>query len=770
MTRWWMVVLAAGLLLADVRGQCGLTPTAIVGGSVRSHAVLDGSRAVVARGTGLELYDLSDPAMPVLLHRLDASNGPIDSAGAMRLSGSGVMAATIQRGSVWVYTTEGGSLNRVAVYQMVSAGTPVSANAIRLVGTTLYTLSSGLFQVVDLSNPAAPVLRSSTAVTNLGLLLIGRGACQYALNSSRALVVLDCANPAAPRVTTTSITGVNITSIDGDRLWVLSDDGRTRAYDIGSSTIPTLLGDLPAGFDAAAIVTIGGVSYLRQGGALVAADLSDVTTPRVLGAGPAGLASPFYRLTDGTLLTAGEGFTTVDVHDVQAMRVLATRPGPCKQPWAFAGEGSALWVLDSSESGWRVVSLDMSNLDAPTSLGRLDLPGTWYDAELAVAGGLLIVSEYSPEPVIRVIDVSDPAAPRARGAVALPWRPAAQKLAMRPGLAAAVGGDFGRTAILLDLTDPDSPEVIAPGLWDAPGFAGGYAMDGNMLVVNMSSRISAFDVSDPRQPQPLFSTEGFIRVDSIAAKNGVIAAVGLSQGPRLIDASEPDRIIGVFTDRAFRGSFNAAAAGPDGIVTTMAGLIDTSDRRHPYLREWAAPTPVVGANKVAGVHGAVVCAVSDLWIYRTGVDHPPAIRDGFPWGTRALRPCSGEPFELSVDAVGPPNGLTYQWYTYFRRPIEGATSPTLRIPRFTRSDVLPYYCVVTNACGSTAYPYESTSSLMWDFCAADFNCDRFVDFFDYTEFVGAFEAGDLKADMNGDDFLDFFDYTDFLQVFELGCG
>jgi hypothetical protein len=54
-------------------------------------------------------------------------------------------------------------------------------------------------------------------------------------------------------------------------------------------------------------------------------------------------------------------------------------------------------------------------------------------------------------------------------------------------------------------------------------------------------------------------------------------------------------------------------------------------------------------------------------------------------------------------------------------------------------------------------------------CSADFNQDGFLDFFDYDEFVGAFETGDPRTDFNLDGFLDFFDYDAFVQAFEIGC-
>jgi hypothetical protein len=54
-------------------------------------------------------------------------------------------------------------------------------------------------------------------------------------------------------------------------------------------------------------------------------------------------------------------------------------------------------------------------------------------------------------------------------------------------------------------------------------------------------------------------------------------------------------------------------------------------------------------------------------------------------------------------------------------------------------------------------------------CAADFNGDNQVDFFDYLDFASAFDAEDPAADFNGDNQVDFFDYLDFAAAFDAGC-
>jgi hypothetical protein len=54
-------------------------------------------------------------------------------------------------------------------------------------------------------------------------------------------------------------------------------------------------------------------------------------------------------------------------------------------------------------------------------------------------------------------------------------------------------------------------------------------------------------------------------------------------------------------------------------------------------------------------------------------------------------------------------------------------------------------------------------------CAADFNADTVVDFFDYLDFVAAFSSNDPAADFNADTVIDFFDYLDFVAAFSSGC-
>lgn len=54
-------------------------------------------------------------------------------------------------------------------------------------------------------------------------------------------------------------------------------------------------------------------------------------------------------------------------------------------------------------------------------------------------------------------------------------------------------------------------------------------------------------------------------------------------------------------------------------------------------------------------------------------------------------------------------------------------------------------------------------------CDADLTGDGELDFFDVSEFLALFGAGDLAADFSGDGSLDFFDVSEFLAQFGAGC-
>jgi glucose/arabinose dehydrogenase len=127
---------------------------------------------------------------------------------------------------------------------------------------------------------------------------------------------------------------------------------------------------------------------------------------------------------------------------------------------------------------------------------------------------------------------------------------------------------------------------------------------------------------------------------------------------------------------------------------------------------------------------------------------------------------------LTVDAASFAPPVAYQWF-YSPYPdwpaepltdqvgVEGSTTPTLTTWWWGT-----FFCRVSDGCGSID---SDPAYVSGRFCAAEYNCDGFIDFFDYLDFVRDFESGAPRADINGDGFLDFFDYDDYVTSFESSC-
>jgi hypothetical protein len=100
-------------------------------------------------------------------------------------------------------------------------------------------------------------------------------------------------------------------------------------------------------------------------------------------------------------------------------------------------------------------------------------------------------------------------------------------------------------------------------------------------------------------------------------------------------------------------------------------------------------------------------------------------------------------FDISASAVG---DVTYRWQKD-GVPLDtianpSAATPILRLSNLQPSDAGSYVCVVTGSCNQLSLGSVPASlTFPGPACPADFNGDQFVDFFDFTDFVEAFEAG-----------------------------
>lgn len=104
--------------------------------------------------------------------------------------------------------------------------------------------------------------------------------------------------------------------------------------------------------------------------------------------------------------------------------------------------------------------------------------------------------------------------------------------------------------------------------------------------------------------------------------------------------------------------------------------------------------------------GSAPTALTSLW--RTPV--PPTIASGPSPSSASVNVGANVSFTISASGVG----LQYQWWKRNSGAISGATGPTLTLTNVIESSAGSYYCVVTNACGST----QSADAVLTVVCPA----------------------------------------------------
>lgn len=125
--------------------------------------------------------------------------------------------------------------------------------------------------------------------------------------------------------------------------------------------------------------------------------------------------------------------------------------------------------------------------------------------------------------------------------------------------------------------------------------------------------------------------------------------------------------------------------------------------------------------------------------------------------------CDRGPVTLRV-GIGGPGEYRYQW---FRNGVAlpGEDGPACTISEPRAADAGSYDCLISSDGGVVL----SEAGLV-RVCEADLNCDTFVDFGDYLEYLNRYDGQQPSADLNGDGFIDFADFLDFLNLYDAGCG
>jgi hypothetical protein len=370
------------------------------------------------------------------------------------------------------------------------------------------------------------------------------------------LVIVDISDPSQPAVVGPSDTkawlGQTLEAV-GHTLYLTCPSppdvpGCLQILNVRDPACPVAVGQyegvsLPVG----EIVVRGKQAFLAAGDRLVAVDVSTPSTPAVWGSydprGLPGMAKGATVAGDYVYVASGQhGLLTLDASDPANPRVVGGLD-TAGHAWDVALWDGYAYVADEF-SGLRVV--DVRDPPHPVEVGHDDVPGRskfFADVEIGPerASGRVYayVADALPENTsLRIIEVSDPAAPREVSR--LPLGVGVKGDVRAYGLTLA--GDYAYLAVggaglrVVDISDPLAPVEV--GVYDVPGRANQVVVvDDHLYLVDGDLRI--VDISDPASPKEI----GFYDVPdpsawpyvAVAGQHAYLTARGIG----VLDVSDP---------------------------------------------------------------------------------------------------------------------------------------------------------------------------------------------------------------------------------------
>ena len=336
-----------------------------------------------------------------------------------------------------------------------TAGVAVSGSLVYVTNNT----APGTLQVFDCSNPASPVLRSTTTTGDLPVGVAVSGTLAYLVNSvSATLQIFDCSDPASPVLRGAASTGAfpYDVGVSGTTAYVVNYSGSTlQTFDCSNPASPVLRGTVGTLAAPVSVAVSGTTAYVATAGGLQVFDCSNP-------------ASPVLRGTASTTALRG-----------------------------VAVSGTTAYAVNVTARTLQV--FDCSNPASPVLRGSTDTDGTPFNVDVSGTRAY-VVNFATPNGSLQAFDVSNPSAPVSYGAAA-----------------PVAGGGFnvvasGNTAYVVNLPgnslqlfqfnsayggllaqNPDGSVVAVPFTWQSNG-TNAYRLNGN-VGIGLSAPLRPLDVN-----------------------------------------------------------------------------------------------------------------------------------------------------------------------------------------------------------------------------------------------------------------------------------
>lgn len=553
---------------------------------------LSGDELFVAGGDGLRVLDVSTPARPLELSRLDLGGTPE----GLTSGGSEVYAAMGEGG---VAVIDAANRQQPRLRQRIRVGGPV--HAVLLDGNVLYAAAgeAGL-AVLDIDQNGRATLGDTLELPGPALDLGRRNTALYVAGGEAGLLALDVAHPRSP-----TLAGV-LAPADGQAMTSISIQGK-RAYladgggvTVADISIPDSMGRLTHIDAEASHVAINSVYlYVVAGDRITVYDVRATAEPVLLNAYRAMGPTSAINAANGWVYVSGarEGpaVTALDISSPSAPAELdsTAADGHAYRTWIGANE---LWLARGYSGVQRY---------AVAPEGRLTLQGEYSvlgdAAHLALSGDNLLVGGRSGWALLEEEGGGLPS-------------PLSQTLDGAPVRALAREGDTVATAAgdagigLYRVSDEDAPEPVARR--DGQGPTAGVALDDRFIYAADAGGLAIYDRLYLQPVNRVLTPAAALDV----ALQGNLAYLPLADGQlAIIDLADPTGGMRIRASLDVRRPTDLVTA-PDG---TIYGLADDSLTELQLDDPAAIATGASGRLRAVALGGAFT-EDGTLWAIRPG--------------------------------------------------------------------------------------------------------------------------------------------------------
>jgi hypothetical protein len=503
---------------------------------------IGGTQYIVASGgSKMWIINVQNPTTPSLVSTVDVAPGT--TCEGIATSGTYAYIAAGDAGfKIYSIATPAAPTLVATIDSLAYAESVVISAPYAFIGSNTSDFTGRSF-IIDISNPAAPVYKSTMLGYGGYHQYIGvRSGYAYVCNYNAGLQIINVANVTNPVNVAAIPSGPRTASIvfDGNYAYVAVGDSGMKIYNVVNPAAPVFVSRINttgrAAFVSYGAITIGGtptghifVSNRNPAPGISAINVSVPATPTTsaflgaLASASGSAFSPFYSNGKVYVAYGTAGLRIIDVTNASQPSLLSTL--------ALSGESRGVVVtgnyayVAAMDSGVHVI--DVTNAGSPVRLSTIN---TSRSRGIAINGNYVYVA--TRDSGLVVLNITNPANPT--------WLTNVRGINVENVAVAGniVGTSFYSSIRFYDVTNPASP--IAKG--STPSFRignEGFAIVGNYAYVPDGDSLKIFDITNLLTPTLVskIRTGGYGFAAAVAGSYCYVASE--ATGVRAINISNP---------------------------------------------------------------------------------------------------------------------------------------------------------------------------------------------------------------------------------------